>query len=88
VDEELFGIAKTAIGAEYELTAAQAARLHGETASDLRADAKAMRKELGMPSLEDERERDEQGRYRERSAVDSLHAHMNERIRAAVGRTA
>jgi hypothetical protein len=39
VDEELIGIAKTVIDAEYELTAAQAARFRGETVTDLRADA-------------------------------------------------
>jgi hypothetical protein len=81
MDNEVVTIAKTAIAAEYGLSPVQARRLHGDTASDLRADAKAMRAELGLPEL-DERERDEHGRFRAaESGVD-----MNRMIRAAAGR--
>lgn len=81
VDDELVSIARTALGQEAGLTAEQSRRLRGETAAELRADAKAMRSELGLPPL-DERERDEQGRFRAaESGVD-----MNRMIRAAAGR--
>jgi hypothetical protein len=79
VDDELVTIARTAIGAEYGLTPEQARRLRGDTAGELRADAKAMRSELGMPAL-DERARDRRGRF------DSESADMNRRIREALGR--
>jgi hypothetical protein len=41
-----------------------------------------MRRELQLPDLEDGRERDEQGRFRQRNAVDDFNA----RIRAFAGR--
>jgi hypothetical protein len=78
-DDELLKLAKRAIGDEFELTPAQAGRLRGATASELRDDARAMRRELRLPDL-DERERDEHGRYRAKG-VD-----MNAAIRAAAGR--
>jgi hypothetical protein len=78
VDEqaELLAYAKRAVGAEFGLSEAHASRLHGSSLSTLRADAKAMRAELGLEPL-DGRERDEQGRF----APD-----MNVRIRQAAGR--
>lgn len=84
MDDELFGIAKTAIGAEHELSPAQSARLRGSTAAELRADAAAMRHELGLAPLPDprDRERDEQGRYRPRTSADDF----NRLIRSVAGR--
>jgi hypothetical protein len=82
---ELAGIGRLAIGQhEYGLTEAQARRLHGETADEVRADPKAMRRELGLPV--DDRLRDEAGRFRERNPVDDLHSSMNKLIRTASGR--
>jgi hypothetical protein len=79
VDEELAQIARAAIAAEFGLTPEQARRLHGETAAEVRADAKAMRSELGLPNLDD-RERDKRGRFKGGT--------MNELIRQASGRSA
>jgi hypothetical protein len=76
MDEELLAIAKTGIGAEVGLTPAQSARLVGETAGDLRRDAKAMAKELGLAV--DERQRDEGGRF--------TPSDFNRAIRQAAGR--
>ena len=75
-DDELVTIARQAIGEHYGLTADQARRLHGDTAAELREDAKLMRSELGLPPL-DERERDGRGRFA---------ANMNAIIRARAGR--
>jgi hypothetical protein len=82
-DEELFSIAKTAIGAEHELTPQQSARLRGQTAKELRDDARAMRGELGMPSLDD-RPRDQSGRFA--ASDSSKNARVNDIIREAAGR--
>jgi len=49
VDDELLALARRAIGDEYELSPQQAPRLRGATASDLRDDARSMRRELGLP---------------------------------------
>jgi hypothetical protein len=76
VDDGLLGLAKRAVGNEYGLSPQEAARLHGTSASELRADAKTMRTELGLPPL-DERERDEHGRFH-RAKLD-----VNTVIRAA-----
>jgi hypothetical protein len=82
---DLADIGRLPIGQnEYGLTEAQSRRLRGETADEVRADAKAMRRELGLPV--DDRLRDEAGRFRERNAVDDLHASMNKLIRTASGR--
>jgi hypothetical protein len=75
-DPELIDLAKRQVGQEYELSAEQSKRLRGATAAELRADAKAMRAELGRP-VPDDRERDERGRFT---------GSMNEIIRAASGR--
>ena len=79
MDNELLDVARVAIAAEFGLGAAQARRLRGETAAELRADAKAMRAELGLEPV-DERERDQQGRYA------SGERDMNSVIREAAGR--
>jgi hypothetical protein len=80
VDEELLSIAKTTIGAEHELTPEQSARLRGQTAAELRSDAKAMRRELGMPV--DDRPRDPGGRFAKSGGIND----MNTAIRRAAGR--
>jgi hypothetical protein len=81
MDDELLSIAKTSIGAEHELTPEQSARLRGQTAAELRSDAKAMRRELGMPV--DDRPRDHGGRYAKSGGIYD----MNAMIRRAAGRT-
>jgi hypothetical protein len=48
VDDELLSIARTSIGAEVGLNPAQSRRLVGETAGEIRSDAKAMARELGL----------------------------------------
>jgi hypothetical protein len=48
VNDDLIEIAKTAIGAEVGLSAAQARRLSGGSADELRRDARAMAAELGL----------------------------------------
>jgi hypothetical protein len=82
MDDELVGIAKSSIGAEVGLTPAQSARLVGETAGELRKDARAMAKELGLEV--DEQARDEGGRFAS-SGDNAESARMNEAIRAARG---
>jgi hypothetical protein len=77
-DDEVLALAKEHVGAHFGLSAAQSARLRGATRAEIKADAKAMRAELGLEPLDDERERDEQGRYRGQS--------MNDVIRQAAGR--
>jgi hypothetical protein len=79
---DLAEIGRLAIGQhEFGLSEAQSKRLRGESADDVRADAKAMRAELGLPPL-DERGRDERGRYSPKSPEGD----MNAKIRAAAGR--
>jgi hypothetical protein len=85
VDDELLALARASIGAEVGLNEAQSRRLVGETAGEIRSDAKLMARELGLPV--DDRLRDEAGRFRERNAVDDLHSSMNTLIRRASGRT-
>jgi hypothetical protein len=65
-DQELLDLAKAAVGAEYELTPEQSRRLRGQTACELRADAKAMRRELGLP-VDDPR--DDGGRFAPRTST-------------------
>jgi hypothetical protein len=80
VDDELVSIAKPSIGAEYGLSEAQAKRLRGDSADEVRRDARAMRKELGLePIDEQQRDRDQSGRYAKPSS-------MNRLIRQASGR--
>jgi hypothetical protein len=76
---DLAEIGRVSIGVnEYGLTEGQAKRLRGESADEVRADAKQMRDELAFDDDEhDDRRRDGEGRY----AVD-----MNRRIREAAGR--
>jgi hypothetical protein len=78
---DLAEIGRVSIGVnEYGLTERQAKRLRGESADEVRADAKQMRRELGLDDDEhDDRQRDGQGRYAGTS--------MNRIIRRASGRT-
>jgi hypothetical protein len=78
-DNGLLALAKTAIGAEHGLSAAQARRLVGSSAAELHDDAKRMAKELGQPDPS-ERSRDERGRY------SGEHIDMNRLIRGVAGR--
>jgi ABC-type dipeptide/oligopeptide/nickel transport system ATPase component len=78
MDEELVALGRIAIGMqEFGLTQAQAARLRGASPDEVRADARQMCKELGVPDPT-ERGRDEGGRFV---------GGMNQRIRAAAGRS-
>jgi hypothetical protein len=81
-DPELFELAKAAIGHEHELTPQQAARLRGQTAAELRDDAKLMRVELGLDSPDDDRPRDRGGRFARSGGVFD----MNRELRRAAGR--
>jgi hypothetical protein len=79
---DLAEIGRVSIGVnEFGLSEAQSRRLRGSSADEVRADAKQMRKELGLPTL-DERKRDEEGRYARSGGSD-----MNRIIREAAGRT-
>ena len=69
---------KTQVADEFGLLAEWATRLHGETLSELRADASRLAKTLGVAETEPARDRDEGGRF-------SGDAGMNEAIRAARG---
>jgi hypothetical protein len=80
VDDELLSIAKASIASEFGLSAEQSRRLHGETASEIKADAKAMAKELGIAV--DDRQRDDAGRF-----AGGENAKINTALRRAAGRT-
>ena len=86
-DEEVLALAKEHVGAHFGLSAAQSARLRGSTKSELEADARQMRSELGLEPLDDGdgRVRDEHGRFVAGGGGGSM---MNELIRRAAGRTA
>jgi hypothetical protein len=84
VDDELVSIAKTAIGQEFGLSAAQAARLRGDNARALRHDAQEMRRELGLDPLDD-RDRDQQGRFAAKPKP-TLGESFNDLIRRTAGR--
>ena len=79
-DAEILDLAKAAVGSQFGLTAQQSARLRGDTAEALKADAKLMQTELGIHQVDD-RERDGKGRYR-----GSESKQMNDAIRQAAGR--
>lgn len=81
--DDLIEIARESIGAQYGLTSAQARRLAGSTADELRHDARAMAAELGI-KVDDEQS--DRGRQRDGSGRFASGASMNERIRAASGR--
>lgn len=84
MDAELIQLARGAIADRYGLTSAQGARLRGDTAKELIADAKEMRTELGLDPLpeDDGQERDERGRYTNADGKPDV----NKLIRAATGR--
>jgi hypothetical protein len=77
LDDDTLDYLKLAVAREYELSESQGRRLQGTTVTALKDDARAMRRELQMPDL-DERDRDEHGRFKGRS--------MNDAIRATAGR--
>jgi hypothetical protein len=81
VDDELLLAAKAQIGSQHGLSAAQSARLVGDTAEAVHRDARAMANELNVydPS---ERSRDETGRF----TGDADRRDMNRLIREAAGR--
>jgi hypothetical protein len=79
MDAELYAIARASIGAEHELTAEQSARLRGQTAAELRDDARLMRVELGLDPAADDRPRDQGGRYAKSGGI-------NDMLRRAAGR--
>jgi hypothetical protein len=81
VDDELLSIARASIGAEVGLSPAQSCRLIGETAADLRLDAKAMARELGLVTDADP-PRDHGGRFAKSGGIYD----MNAMIRRAAGR--
>jgi hypothetical protein len=76
VDNELIALARIEVGRQHGLTAAQSARLVGDNAQALHADAKAMAKELNVLDPT-ERARDDGGRFT---------GDMNQLIRQASGR--
>ena len=85
-DDEVLAIAKASIGAQYGLSDAQSRRLVGTTAAEIKADAKAMARELGIAvdddddRARDDRARDDRGRYA------TTGRSMNAIIRQASGR--
>jgi hypothetical protein len=82
---DLAEIGRVSIGVnEFGLTEAQSKRLRGESADEVRADARAMREELRLEPIEPERARDDGGRY----AAGEDEGDMNRLIREASGRTA
>jgi hypothetical protein len=83
---DLLDYVRSRVADEYGLTAAQGARLHGSTVTELRSDARAMRDELGLEPLADGATRDERGRFR--STSDAAGDGMNRFIRRASGRPA
>jgi hypothetical protein len=86
MDDELFSIARASIGAEHGLTPQQSARLRGQSAGELRADALEMRRELGLDPVE-EPPRDQGGRYaKSRGIYDQRGLDINRLIREASGR--
>jgi hypothetical protein len=80
---DLAEIGRASIGHEYGLTPEQSKRLRGESADEVRADAKEMRHELGLAPLDDDehddRARDEHGRFAKSSGMNAI-------IRQASGR--
>jgi hypothetical protein len=82
-DGEMRQYVCSGIAREFGLSEPQARRLRGGTLAELRADAQAMRAELGLEPL-DERggaARDERGRF-----AGSSNKAFNEAIRAVSGR--
>jgi hypothetical protein len=80
LDTETLSYLRTRIAQEAGLPEQHAHRLVGGSLAALRQDARKMRAELGMETLDD-RERDEQGRFRSAAPMD-----MNALIRQASGR--
>jgi hypothetical protein len=72
---DLAEVGRLAIGQhEFGPTEAQSRRLLGQTADEVRADAKPMRHELGLPPLGDGRPRDPAGRFASSGGVYDINA--------------
>jgi hypothetical protein len=79
MDDETLAYLRVAVGHDYELTPEQSARLRGQGVTALREDARAMRRELQMPDLDEgQQRRDERGRF--------TPSDFNRAIRQAAGR--
>jgi hypothetical protein len=85
MDDDLLQVAREAIGAHFGLSAQLSARLRGSTRSELESDARAMRRELGLPELDErgEHRRDKRGRFRA-----TTNRELNEAVRKVAGRRA
>jgi hypothetical protein len=83
MDDELLALARVEVGRQHGLSAAQSARLIGDSAAALHRDAAQMCRELGIVDLR-ERTRDRAGRY---ASSESDSRSINALIRAASGRT-
>jgi hypothetical protein len=79
-DDETLAYIRERVADEAGVPPEMAHRLHGANLAELRADARTLRAELGMPALEDAA-RDERGRFSAAAGGD-----MNRIIRAASGR--
>jgi hypothetical protein len=89
VDDELLSIARASIRAEVGLNPAQSRRLVGSTASEIRSDAQAMARELGL-IVDVDPPRDPGGRFAKSGGIydkSAANADVNARIRQAAGRT-
>jgi hypothetical protein len=80
-DDELLQYVKVAVARDHGLSDGQARRLTGQSLREIEADARRMRRELGLDPLDEPQPRDRQGRYR-----GSEHAAINNALRAASGR--
>lgn len=76
MDDDTFAFLQESIAREVGLPEGWGDRLRGSSVSELRSDALALRKTLGMGESESTRERDEHGRY--------VGNDMNQRIRHAL----
>jgi hypothetical protein len=81
VDAETRSFLAHHVGAEHDIPEAIRPRLVGESVSELRADAAALAKQLGIAPQEPARERDEAGRF-----ASTASGTMNRIIREAAGR--
>jgi hypothetical protein len=79
-DAETLSFLAHHVGEEHGIPEALRPRLAGETVAELRADAQALAKDLGLAAPEPARARDEGGRFARTSSGD-----MNAIIRAAAG---
>jgi hypothetical protein len=82
MDDETLAYLRVAVGRDFELTPEQSTRLRGEGLATLKDDARAMRRELQMPDLDEGRQsRDATGRFAGSGKLD-----LNAEIRRVAGR--